>query len=812
MPIEKIKTLRLSEISKMEKADVLNAYQQLGLSLVITYGDTNEQKAKRPIYNEWQNNKEVYTKDVIEHHIKKGNWFGFVVPANVMCLDIDTPDAIKKFENELETFIKKGYVISKTRKGYHFYCTGNAEYKSTKTLTPMGVFVTPRIGLKNFCLEYPSQDKEWLTDVYFEGLPECPANWMPSYSEKSFEKTNEYKKNILEKLVDEIINAKKGTRNIIVNKNVFTIAGIVCSMEPAFANEVKERITDIAVHLFDDQTEEQTKKIVESAWNAGTARPLIIYDDIRNTFETNNKEIEAAKNQAQKEEEKANIIAVASTSKYVPVPCSVIDVETSVQIAISKLKRMYSVWVYNDTLYITPIGTDNHKVVATGVSTSQADVEKWVSTELYFYNFETDKPVMRPLGLIPYIAKSVIDCAEEVIYYGVPNVINGTFYITSSDKVKIKPLEYYEVKSGITQSFQWILENYIDKFTFETEIDRENAIASLFWFVNNNTNTQTPNPLLTIIGYQPGVGKTTFAKVLGLMMFNPESIPVTALGDVNKDEEASKAITAYLMRGYGYMIFDNIKNKVGGRTLEMITTSRRWSGRILGQSKIVEFDNNAIFAATINNAVFTPDLMRRSIVMVMQYNKNATNIDADLFDMENVKTLRGHVYNIVKWWCELGCPKLNGISPETSYKDQIGHVAGILEIAGYRLKGKIIDASRAAEEASTSYDEMIYKFAVWLFKTFPVGVEYTTSSILEKYRQDVSYQYSEGSQILSEMSMDILIPNFTKMMQQNEMQAIRIALGFLMRKLKKATKVEDKFFKVVSRHKMYGNVYINTIV
>ena len=79
------------------------------------------------------------------------------------------------------------------------------------------------------------------------------------------------------------------------------------------------------------------------------------------------------------------------------------------------------------------------------------------------------------------------------------------------------------------------------------------------------------------------------------------------------DDELRKLITSVAMSGTTYILFDNIKHKFGGHTIENALTTGRWSDRILGVNQKVDLPLNWIWMGTANNATLTSDMIGRTL-------------------------------------------------------------------------------------------------------------------------------------------------------------------------------------------------------
>jgi hypothetical protein len=77
-------------------------------------------------------------------------------------------------------------------------------------------------------------------------------------------------------------------------------------------------------------------------------------------------------------------------------------------------------------------------------------------------------------------------------------------------------------------------------------------------------------------------------------------------------DELRKAITSAALGGVPYVLFDNIKGKFGGQTLENAMTTCRWMDRILGANRQVDLSLNIVWLGTANNIKLSTDMIGRT--------------------------------------------------------------------------------------------------------------------------------------------------------------------------------------------------------
>ena len=117
-------------------------------------------------------------------------------------------------------------------------------------------------------------------------------------------------------------------------------------------------------------------------------------------------------------------------------------------------------------------------------------------------------------------------------------------------------------------------------------------------------------PMILIIGNQPGTGKTLLAKfALGPIYGVPNATPFP------KDDAAlQKLLFTKLISGAPYVLIDDLIN-LSSTTLNQYATSEAISDRVLGGNKEFCGVNRMQIVSTGNNLTVTPDIERRSLII-----------------------------------------------------------------------------------------------------------------------------------------------------------------------------------------------------
>ena len=140
---------------------------------------------KKPAENHWNDPDVSGTSgEAAMAWVQEGGQLAVLVPEGVVVLDLDTEDAREWFESEYATHPERFGPVFRTKHGYHawfrlpeeVHLSGGSSY-----LTLAGFKTTQRVGLKNYVIVPPSDDKELLTpDADFLDLPILPSELWPA--------------------------------------------------------------------------------------------------------------------------------------------------------------------------------------------------------------------------------------------------------------------------------------------------------------------------------------------------------------------------------------------------------------------------------------------------------------------------------------------------------------------------------------------------------------------------------------------------------------------------------------------------------
>jgi putative DNA primase/helicase len=160
----------------------------------------------------------------------------------------------------------------------------------------------------------------------------------------------------------------------------------------------------------------------------------------------------------------------------------------------------------------------------------------------------------------------------------------------------------------VTKAAELLKDLFCD-FPFESEANFAGAVAGLVTLVARPAFDGCA-PLFAFDANKSGTGKGILTDTIIMIYEGRRAVRSAMPGD---NDELRKAITAAIISGQPYLIFDNIKRKLGGEALENATTATRWSDRILGVSRNIDLAISLVWNVTGNNITMTGDMPRRVV-------------------------------------------------------------------------------------------------------------------------------------------------------------------------------------------------------
>lgn len=156
-----------------------------------------------------------------------------------------------------------------------------------------------------------------------------------------------------------------------------------------------------------------------------------------------------------------------------------------------------------------------------------------------------------------------------------------------------------------------------------------------------------------------GTGKTLLARCIGILATGTDP---AVLPPADTDDETRKRLFAALRDGHRVLLWDNVREPLGGAALDSFLTAGTFADRVLGESATVALPNRAMFITTGNNIRLTGDTCRR--IFVARLDAESERPYARDFDFDPAQLcMRDRldivvaVLTIIRAWIETGRPR-----------------------------------------------------------------------------------------------------------------------------------------------------------
>ena len=231
------------------------------------------------------------------------------------------------------------------------------------------------------------------------------------------------------------------------------------------------------------------------------------------------------------------------------------------------------------------------------------------------------------------------------------------------------------------------LRKLLEEFCFRND-DRERsisvAIAAMLTLFNGHLlpkGAQRPGFLYS--ANSEGSGKSLLAKLA--MIPRLGNAPTGC--DPEDEQEIRKSIFAAAMAASPVLLLDNVKKHLSSGSLEACMTASVLQGRVLGQSRQIQVENQMTVIITGNGATISPDLRRR-LLLVELFLREARPEDRSIkrpLDDARIQEYRGEILSdlwaITRAWFNAGMPEPQ--RSHTSFPGWARIIGGILEYSGF---------------------------------------------------------------------------------------------------------------------------------
>lgn len=229
------------------------------------------------------------------------------------------------------------------------------------------------------------------------------------------------------------------------------------------------------------------------------------------------------------------------------------------------------------------------------------------------------------------------------------------------------------------------LEDIFSDFPFKTPQDFSRLMAFLLSMLFRASVDKSP--AYCISGSGPAVGK-------GVLMSGSSTLitgsPVPVTKCPSKDDEFSKVLTAMLLAGNTFALFDEPDGVLDFKSLAAAITAERHEGRVLGESRMVSVPNNMQMVFTGNNISCSDDLGRRFLYIDLEVPTDFAEARSgfkyprlNAAIKEKRPELLAALLTFVQSWIVAGRPEPRPGAPIGSFEEWYFNVGGVLEHVGY---------------------------------------------------------------------------------------------------------------------------------
>jgi hypothetical protein len=180
-------------------------------------------------------------------------------------------------------------------------------------------------------------------------------------------------------------------------------------------------------------------------------------------------------------------------------------------------------------------------------------------------------------------------------------------YLRMPHGLVVPPVPPEPSAKNVKEAIRLIHEELLVNFPFADNAHRAGAVGLLVLGVAREL-VLGPTPLHGLDAPMPASGKGLLAKAAALISTGR---PMDVMSEAKDNEELRKRVTAILLAGARYALFDNVKRKLYSGVLAALLTTDVWSDRILGASRMVRLPVTTTWLATGNNLEFSEEIRRR---------------------------------------------------------------------------------------------------------------------------------------------------------------------------------------------------------
>ena len=294
----------------------------------------------------------------------------------------------------------------------------------------------------------------------------------------------------------------------------------------------------------------------------------------------------------------------------------------------------------------------------------------------------------------------------------------------------------------------WLCGEVLEDFPWASTAERTNYLAALLVPLVRPM-IDGPVPLINIEASRRGSGKSLLAQLICVIHGKPAEV-----GPLPRDEsEVEKKIVAILITADPIHVWDNVKHAVNSPSLDVVTTSRWYNGRILGKSKTVRLPVRQLWVMTSNNAKLSEDMVRRMIrvrlVPAMEHPEDRVGFKhADILGWAkaNRSLVLSALWQAVAAWIKAGKPTTTTAQGLGSFESFVAVVGGILAHAG--VPDFLANRAESRTDSSMEADEWPAFLSAWWSASGPAAV--TAKELLDLCDDELMLAARGSGQTLSQ--------------------------------------------------------------
>ena len=231
------------------------------------------------------------------------------------------------------------------------------------------------------------------------------------------------------------------------------------------------------------------------------------------------------------------------------------------------------------------------------------------------------------------------------------------------------------------------LQRALADFHWKTEADLVNFVGVLLTALTM-PHWGRGHPFLAINGNKPGVGKTTLARVLGVVVEGADPNTVSYSHD---DAEFEKQLATRVEAGDRVIVIDNAKTHraIESAVLERCITDTRLSFRRLGSNtSITRPQNDVLFCLTMNLTNLGTDLRRRALPVNLVLEEDVRRTSYGLSDVvgfveERRLEIVAELAGMVAAWLEADRPRFEDPAQHSTSQLWAATMDAILRLSGF---------------------------------------------------------------------------------------------------------------------------------